>query len=161
MHLGRYEAAANHMKGSLSLYRDTRDKNRKLVFASNYCRCLNAMNQHRQSIRLAAKELEELRHQVFKFRWHYFFRMYFTALLAMGQSELLLRLARTFKLEDREQKSGRPPFLRVLISTAAYQEMRISEKDYRAAMREAEAESDPSHKIDLQSLIEKVEVNVG
>lgn len=157
MHLGRYDEAAAHMKSNLVLYRETRDKSRKLIFASNYCRCLNALNQHRQSIRLATKELEELKQQVFKFRWHYFFRMYLGALQANGQNELLLRLARKYKLDEREQKSGKPPYLQVLVLSAAYQELRISDKAYRDALENLKPEADFSRHPELKELLRQIE----
>jgi hypothetical protein len=157
MHLGRYDEAAAHMKSNLVLYRETRDKSRKLIFASNYCRCLNALSQHRQSIRLAAKELEELKQQVFKFRWHYFFRVYLGALQANGQNELLLRLARKYKLTDREQKAGKPPYLRILVLTAEYQELRISDKAYHDTIATLRSQTDFKKYPDLQSFFQQAE----
>ncbi|MCA1764513.1 MAG: hypothetical protein LC664_16190 [Flavobacteriales bacterium] len=155
MHLNRYEDAIANMKASFELYRDTRDRNRRLIFISNYSRCLNQIKNYRKSARLCRQFLDEMGYQIFSLRWHYFFRMYFTALFQLDECEQIIRLERKYRLADREAKAGYQPYISVLRLGADFREVKYTTREFQAQLSALKGDA-ANQKPEIQDLIKEV-----
>ncbi len=130
LHLNRNKEALSLMQNALLKYKNTRDLSRKIVFTSNYCRTLNRLGQYTKSARLANRLINDLGTKILEFKWHYFFRNYFYALLKMGSTERILKLNRHWKLVEREKAENHSPHLRAMVLAAEYQEIKLSGEDF-------------------------------
>jgi tetratricopeptide (TPR) repeat protein len=157
MHLERYSDALEQMQESFPLYKSTRDKSRRLIFVSNYCRCLNKLGNFQQSARLAESYLDEIGNQVFTYRWNYFFRVFFSALYLKGQSEKLLRIEKKFNLAEKERKSGFLPYIALLRLGASYQEMKVAEKVFQKQLATIKQEIKGKDKAEMRELLRMIE----
>lgn len=156
MHLGRYVQANTYMKAAYESYKETRDKGRRIVFAANYCRSLNATHEHQQGARVARSLIEELGVGIFKFRWHYLFRVYFQSLLVLEQGELILRYERKHRLTDHEKRGGFAPYIEAAVLVARYRELKIPEKTYQQELTRLRAASGTARHKDLKAMLSSV-----
>jgi tetratricopeptide (TPR) repeat protein len=157
MHLNRCEIALSNMDRSMKVFKSTRDKGRKVIFISNYCRCLNRLGQYKKSVRIARRFLDEMGTQIMQYRWHYFFRIFFFALLQANESEQMMKIERKFKLVDRERKSGLLPYLAILKLGASYREVRLSQKEFDSQLSSLKTEFKAYVKPELQELLSEIE----
>lgn len=156
MHLGRYAQAIDYMKAAYGAYRETRDKSRRIIFAANYCRCHHAAKQHKQGARVARMLIDELGAGIFKFRWHYLFRVYLQTLLTLDQGELALKYERRYRLVDQEKHGNYAPYIEAAVLVARYRELKIPEKQYRKELARLKAKSDSARHKDLVALLAEV-----
>lgn len=122
------------MQEMFTAYKSARDTARKVVFLTNYCRCLNLQHRYAKSAALARSFLEEHKKQVFQFRWHYFFRTYLLALLKCDETERIVRLNRKYKLTERETRESFDPHIRALVLVAEYREIKLSQREFFAGI---------------------------
>ncbi|HKL02742.1 MAG TPA: hypothetical protein VJ911_03670 [Cryomorphaceae bacterium] len=155
MHLNRFEDAIVNMKASLALYRETRDRNRRLIFISNYSRCLNQVKNYRKSVRLCGQFLDEMDQQIISLRWHYFFRMYFTALFQLDSCEQIIRLERKYRLVDREKKAGFQPYLSIFRLGAGFREVKYTTREFKDQLSRLKSDM-ANQKSEIQELIDEV-----
>lgn len=130
LHLDRADEAMNKMQETFPMYKSTLDQSRRVVFASNYCRCLNRLQQYAKCVGFASRFFDELGSKVFQFRWHYFFRNYFFAQLKIGNTEQMVKLNRIWKLVDREDAGNYNPHIRALMLAAEYREIKLSGREF-------------------------------
>ncbi len=133
-HLSRTDEALTKMQEMFVDYKSSRDLGRKIVFITNYCRCLNLENRYAKSASLARSFLDEQGKRILKRGWHYFFRTYFFALLKCDETERIVRLSRKYKLTDREVKEGFDPHIRALVLAAEYREIKLSQREFIAGI---------------------------
>lgn len=133
-HLSRTDEALTKMQEMFVDYKSSRDLGRKIVFITNYCRCLNLENRYVKSASLARSFLDEQGKRILKRGWHYFFRTYFFALLKCDETERIVRLERKYKLTDREAKESFDPHIRTLVLAAEYREIKVSQRDFFASI---------------------------
>ncbi len=157
VHLNRFETALAKMDRSMKVFKATRDKGRRVVFVSNYCRCLNRLSQYKKSVRMASRFLDEMGKQIMQHRWHYFFRVFFLALLQSNQTDRMMKIERKFKLVDREEKSGLLPYLAILKLGASYREVRLSHKEFDSQLSSLKTEFRTHVKPELQELLSEIE----
>ncbi len=153
MNMRRFEEVLQHSKASLSYYKLSQDGSRRVIFIANYCRCLNHYSDFKKSIRIAKRLYEELGNSIFQFKWHYFFRMYFFALVKDGRLSELLRLERKNKLAEQEQKSGLTPHLKIYTLVASFLEMKVTEIAFKENLQEILVCLSPEQKTDIDQLL--------
>lgn len=136
IHLEKDEEAVSHMLAAFPIYKKSQDNGRRLIFVTNYARCLNRLGRFRPGARASQSFLDEMGKNIFQYRWNYFFRIYLAALLRLGHPERLLRLDRKYKLADRERKSAYTPYIQALLVRAAFLEMKITEEELKDRIAE-------------------------
>lgn len=157
IHVEAYNEALEHMKNAFKLYKNTRDKHDQVIFLSNYCRCLNARKDYKTTIRLLQNFLDENKDQLFNYRWSYFFRTFFYALIANGHFTKLLRLHKKHQISEREAALSGPPYLAVMALSARYHELRCSEQEFEKEMAELRVHPDAAKKSDFITLCDKMQ----
>ena len=153
IHLSETKKALNQMKEAFETFKKSRNLNNRMVFISNYCRCLNETKQFNNTVRLMRIYLEEFKDRTFDHRWNYFFRTYFYALVMNGQNGLVLRLNRKYKLVEREQTMNIPPYLHLLVSAAEFSELKINRSEYELRLTGFEKHAKTKSRLDFQSWI--------
>lgn len=153
MQLGRHPQAVAYMKKAMERFKETRDKGRKIIFAANYARSHHALDQYNPGARMARLLIDELGQSVFKFRWHYLFRMYFQSLLGLDQGEEVLRCERRYKLTDLEKRGGFAPYIEAMVLVARYREFKIPEKLFEGEVHRLKAETPESARHELDVLL--------
>ena len=141
IHLKRENDALELMQVAFSEYKENLDLGRRVVFISNYARCLNRLDEFSKAVRVSNRFLRENRQKIFQFKWHYFFRIYFYSLLKIGNSEQIVKLSRNLKLVDREKSAGFNPHIKALVLAAEYQEIRVSQKEYSDSLNALEGQN--------------------
>ena len=132
----RYEEALQKMRDSFREFKLSRDLNRKTVFMTNYCRSLNLGRRFTKSVSMSASFVDEFGKKIFEARWHYFFRTYFHALLALENTEKMIKLEKKFDLLAKEKEGGFVPFLQAMIIAARFREIKLSQKDFLERLNE-------------------------
>jgi hypothetical protein len=157
MHLDKFSLALEEMKKARRIANITRDFNRKLIFTSNLSRCLNQHKQFKQSVRLCRRILDELRNQIFNCPWHYFFRVFFEALLRIDEGATIIRLDRKYKLVERETQEGMLPYLAIYRLAAGFREVKLSTDDFTTQISRFKQEIRTTERPDLIALVQAVE----
>jgi hypothetical protein len=130
LHLDRPNEAMKKMQETFPMYKATLDESRRVVFASNYCRCLNRLQQYAKCVGFATRFLDDLGSKIFQFKWHYFFRNYFYAQLKIGNTEHMVKVNRNWKLVERESAENYNPHIRALMLAAEYREIKLSGTEF-------------------------------
>jgi hypothetical protein len=143
IHLRREKEALNHMLSAFQSYQKSLDLARRVVFISNYIKCLNALGRHKKSVGMGARFCRENGLKLFQFRWHYFFRMYLLALLKTGNSEHMIKLNRQYKLVEKERQMKYNPHISALMLAAEYREIRLSKSEFENQIGEINPEMEP------------------
>jgi tetratricopeptide (TPR) repeat protein len=156
LHLDRTELAMKEMLDAFPVYKSSIDQARRVVFITNYCRCLNRQGLYTKSISMASRFLTEMKSNLFQFRWHYFFRTYLFSLLKLGYTDQIVKINRNLKLVDRERADGRNPHIRLLMLAAEYREIKLSKKEFVDKFDEMRT-ADPTNDEGLTFLIEMIE----
>lgn len=159
LHLDRSAEAMKKMQETFPRYKATLDKGRRVVFASNYCRCLNRQQQYAKCVGFAARFLDELGSKIFQFKWHYFFRNYLLAQLKIGNSELMVKLNRNWKLVDRESSENHNPHIRALMLAAEYREIKLSGGEFFKQFKSLD-DTDSARDDDFAFLMEMIEAEL-
>ncbi|MGY6561278.1 MAG: hypothetical protein ACXITV_04170 [Luteibaculaceae bacterium] len=110
----QFSEALELMRKNLTLYKGTLNNHNKIVFASNYARCLIALKNYQNAARLSANLVEELNDVIFKHRWNYFFRTYLLALAFTKQWKSIVAVCKKYKLIEREKVEQKPPLIQML-----------------------------------------------
>lgn len=157
MNLNRFDEVLQRSKEAMKHYKTSQDSARKVIFITNYCRCLNNYLDYKTSIRQGKRLLDELGSTVFQFKWHYFFRVYFSALMQVHRHDLLMRLERKYKLTERERNSKFAPYLQLYTLGANYLEMKISQTQFQTVLEDIRKFLKPDQKADVHQLFSEVE----
>jgi len=157
VHLNRCETALANMDRSMDVFKATRDKGRRVVFISNYCRCLNRLSLYKKSARMSQRFLDEMGKQIMQYRWNYFFRIFFFALLQSNDTDRMMKIERKYNLVEEERKSGLLPYLAILKLGASYREVRLSQKEFDSQLSSLKTEFKTQVKPELQELISEME----
>jgi len=129
MNLNKFDEVLQRSKDAMIFYKSSQDNSRKVIFMANYCRCLNNYLDYKKSIRQANRLIDELGSSIFQFKWHYFFRIYFSALMQANRPDELLRLEKRFKLTEREKNFEFSPYLKLYTLAAGFLEMKLSQTE--------------------------------
>lgn len=102
----------------------------RLVFVAFYLRGLHANGLLANAENYAESFLRAYSDEIFDHRWHLFFTVFFDILLHRDKTARLVRLARKYRVIQREQehaeRSGTHPYLLWQYTLAAYVEMKIT-----------------------------------
>lgn len=153
IHLNECKKALDQMKDAFDVFKKSRNLNNRMVFISNYCRCLNESKQFNNTVRLMRIYLEEFKERTFEHRWNYFFRTYLYALVMNGQNGLALRLNRKYKLVEREYPMDIPPYLNLLVSAAEFSELKISNTELELRLEAFKKHPKTANRPDFQTWI--------
>lgn len=119
----------------------------RLLFVSHYLSALHATGMQKNAENYAETFLRAYSEEIFDHRWHLFFTVFFDILLHRDKTARLYRLARKYRLLQREEElvahSGSKPYIRWQYTLAAYVEMRIARGPLEAVLQELPAEEDP------------------
>tara|TARA_Y100000782_G_scaffold112941_1_gene144387 strand:+ start:13088 stop:14458 length:1371 start_codon:yes stop_codon:yes gene_type:complete len=129
IHLDQCRKALDQMKETFEVFKKSRNLNHRMVFISNYCRCLNESKKFTNTVRLMRNYLEEFKEHTLEHRWNYFFRTYLYGLIMSNQNSIVLRLNRKYKLVEREENMNIPPYINLLTSAAAFNELKITRSE--------------------------------
>ena len=153
MNLNRFKEVLQRSKAAVGYYKSSQDGARRVIFIANYCRCLNHFSEYKKSIRLAKRLNDELGNTIMQFKWHYFFRLYFFALMNDGRNGELLKLERKYKLSEKEKKSTFSPHIQIYTLAASFIEMKVTETTFREKLQEIQIHLAADHKAEIEQLI--------
>lgn len=157
MNLNRFHESLQHCKSALKIFKQSQDHGRKVIFAANYSRCLNNFLEYRKSIRFARRLLDEMGDTVFNFRWHYFFKNYFTALVQENRHDEILRLNRRYKLVQREEEHDFSPFIHLYVIAAGFLEMKLPSRTFNTALQKLKPVVENKDRPELKNLFTEVQ----
>lgn len=126
----RFVECSAIIRKSFSWFSESRNKSRKTIFISNYCRALNNLGQEQKAVRLALQFSIEMKDQLFQHQWNYFYRTYFEALYKTGSYRNIIEISRRKKLVEREQNLNHTPFIECYLLACNYLELKISKESY-------------------------------
>jgi hypothetical protein len=152
IHLNEYKKALRQMKEAFGVFKKSRNLNNRMVFITNYCRCLNEAKQYNNTVRLMRNYLEEFKTRTFEHRWNYFFRTYLYALIMNGQNSLALRINRKYGLVEREKNMLYiPPYIYLLVTSAEFSELKIGKPEFESRLMYFDDQSKTSSREDFNS----------
>lgn len=157
MNLNRFDEVLQRSKDAMPHYKTSQDKSRKVIFMANYCRCLNNYLDYKKSIRQANRLIDELGSGIFQYKWHYFFRIYFSALMQANRTDELLRLEKKFKLIDRERNLEFAPYLQLYTLAAGFVEMKLPQDQLYNELEKLRNTVHHGERAELQQLFTEVE----
>ncbi len=157
MNLNKFDEVLYRSRDAMHVYKSSQDSGRRLIFMANYCRCLNNYLEYKKSIRLAKRLIDELGNSIFQFKWHYLFRVYFSALMQDDRHADLLRMERKHKLNDRENQLEFAPYLQLYTLAAGFLEMKLASAHYKSKLEKIRSIIKPEQKAEMQSLLTEVE----
>lgn len=153
MNLQRFKEVLQLSKNAIGYYKSSQDSARKVIFIANYCRCFNHFSEYKKSNRLAKRLTDELEQSIFQFKWHYFYRIYFSSLMQDGRHGDLLRMERKNGLSDREKKRGFTPYIQIYSLAASFLEMKISETLFKEKLEEIRMQVKGDQKTEITLLL--------
>lgn len=157
MNLNRFDEVLHRSKDAMHLYKTSQDKSRKVIFMANYCRCLNNYLDYKKSIRQANRLLDELGSTIFQYKWHYFFRIYFSALMQANRLDELLRLEKKYKLTERERNFEFAPYIQLYTLAAGYLEMKLPQDQLHEKLEKIKSSIHQGERAELDQLFTEVE----
>lgn len=157
MNLNRFYEVLQHSETAMDVFKQSQDNSRKVIFMANYCRCLNNFLEYRKTMRYSRRLLDELGDGIFRHKWHFFFRIYFVALIQENRHDELLRLERRYKLTEREEVEGFSPFLKLYTLAAGYFEMRLPKQRFAEELQNLRPQIEDSKREDLKAIFKEVE----
>lgn len=157
MNLNRFDEVLHRSREAMPFYKASQDSARRLIFTANYCRCLNNYLEYKKSIRLARRLIDELGNTIFQFKWHYIFRIYFSAMMQDDRHTDLLRMERKYKLTEREKRYGFAPYLQLYTLAAQFLEIKIAPTQFKAELENIRNAIKPEQKAEMYSLYTEVE----
>lgn len=157
MNLNKFDEVLHRSRDAMHLYKSSQDSGRRLIFLANYCRCLNNYLEYKKSIRLASRLIDELGSSIFQFKWHYLFRVYFSALMQDDSHSELLRMERKYKLSDRENRLEFAPYLQLYTLAAGFLEMKMTPVKFKSELERIRKIIRPEQKTEMHSLFTEVE----
>ncbi len=111
----------------------------RLLFVTHYLRALAAEGLYRNADNYAESFLRAYSDEIFDHRWHHFFTVFFDILLHRDKTARLVRLARKYRLVQREEehatRTGSLPVLKWQYTLAAWAEMRINRAQFEEVIR--------------------------
>ena len=157
MNLNRFDEVLQRSRDAIIFYKTSQDNSRKVIFMANYCRCLNNYLDYKKSIRQANRLIDELGSSIFQYKWHYFFRIYFSALMQANRSDELLRLEKKYKLTDRERNFEFAPYLQLYTLAAGFLEMKLSHDEIHKELDKIRTVIYQGERAELHQLFTEVE----
>ncbi len=157
MNLNRFDEVLQRSKDAMRVFKSSQDSARKVIFIANYCRCLNNYLDYKTSLRQGKLLLDTLGSTLFQFKWHYFFRTYFSALMQANRHDVLMRLEKKFKLTEQERSGRFDPYIQLYTLAAAFLEMKISHGQFQTELERIREILKSSQKIEVHHLFSEVE----
>lgn len=135
-----HEQALTVMRKAYPELKATLSFHNRLVFVAFYLRGLHANGLLTNAENYAESFLRAYSQEIFDHRWHLFFTVFFDILLHRDKTARLVRLARKYRVVQREkeqaERSGTHPYILWQYTLAAYIEMKIT----RARLEEVVAQ---------------------
>lgn len=126
----QHEQALSVMRKAYPELKATISFHNRLVFVAFYLRALHANSLLTNAENYAESFLRAYSQEIFDHRWHLFFTVFFDILLHRDKTARLVRLARKYRLVQREkehvERSGTHPYLQWQYTLAAFLEMKIT-----------------------------------
>lgn len=157
MKVNRFEEVLKRSKEAMDIYKSSQDSARRTIFIANYCRCLNNYLEYRKSIRHAKRLIDELGASIFQFKWHYIFRIYFSALLQDGRHSELLRVEKKDHLSEKERRSNFAPYLQLFTLAARFMEMKVAPKQFKMELEKIREKTSLKLNAEVNKLFTEVE----
>lgn len=156
MNLNRFDEVLQRSKDSMTFYKSSQDKSRKVIFMANYCRCLNNYLDYKKSIRQAERLIDELGSTIFQYKWHYFFRIYSSALMQANRPDELLRLEKKYKLTEKERSFEFAPYIQLYTLAANFFEMKLPQDQLLKELEKLKNKIYQGERAELQQLFTEV-----
>lgn len=120
------EIALKLMRSNIQEMRKTQGIHTKVNFVALYVKCLNDTNQPQPAESFAESFLNDIKEELFEYRWHFFFVSYLEALALQGKYKKLVWHSERLKLlkhdEQYRQNLGYLPTLYWQITIGQYKE---------------------------------------
>ncbi|MCB0662844.1 MAG: hypothetical protein KDC24_08895 [Saprospiraceae bacterium] len=135
LRLGKNEEALELMKVASPEMKNTKNYHNKIGFVAFYMESLIKNDLFKNAENYGNTYLKAFENEILQHRWHLFFSVYFEALLHRNDFTKIFRLARKYKLVERdkayENKANYLPTIPCLLEIAKYQSGSIREKELK------------------------------
>jgi hypothetical protein len=101
---GKIKEALTLMREAFSQAKKSPNFHHRVSFVASYVRCLTDSGEISNAITHAEIFLNAYKKELLQHRWHFYFTVYFRALLLHGHYRKIIQLISKFKLLDREKK---------------------------------------------------------
>ncbi|MCC5920240.1 MAG: hypothetical protein LAT68_08550 [Cyclobacteriaceae bacterium] len=101
---GKHESAIELMQSSFSEASKSHNFHHRVSFVSAYIRSLTDSGQPIKAVRHAEVFLDAYKSELFQYRWHLFFTLYFRALCLSGADQKVLQALSKYRLQERESR---------------------------------------------------------
>jgi hypothetical protein len=140
LRLGKNEEALELMKATSSEMKETKNFHNKIGFVAFYMESLVKNGLYKNAENYGNTYLKAFENEILQHRWHLFFSVYFEVLLHRNDYTKIFRLARKYKLPDRdknyENKANYLPTIPCLLEIARFQSGAIREKEVKVFLQE-------------------------
>ncbi len=135
LRLNRQEEALELLQGAKTASKTTVNPYNRIGYTAFYLEALIKNGRAGQAESYGDSYLRAYRKEILRYRWHLFFTVYLLALLLRGHHEKVLKLARSFKLSERDSaeadKPGYLPTLPTLLGLARWREGLLTDAEWR------------------------------
>lgn len=133
LRLKRHQEALQLMRQASPEMKVTKNFHTKVGFVAFYVEALNKNGQYKNAENYADSFLTAFAKEVLQYRWHLFFSVYFEALVRREQFQKLLKIARKYKLLEKDKnyqaKASYLPTIPWYVEIAKYKEGMSSRKE--------------------------------
>lgn len=138
LRLHHYPEALQLMQQAAPEAKNTKNMHNRVGYVAFYMEALNKNGFYLNAASYGESFLCAYDKEILQYRWHLFFSMYMEALLHTGRCELLLRVAKRYKLlrldKDYQSNASYLPVVPLYLHTARYLEGQISVPAFIKAM---------------------------
>lgn len=140
LRLDRQQEALTLLQSAKDVARTTVNPHNRIGYTAFYLEALIKNGRHQQAESYGDSYLKAYRKEILRYRWHLFFTVYLQALLLQNHNEKVLKLARQFKLVDKDRayaaKVGYLPTIPILLDLAAWREGLIDHQTFHQRFRD-------------------------
>lgn len=140
LRLGKNEEALDLMKAASPEMKNTKNYHNKIGFVAFYMESLVKNGLFKNAENYGNTYLKAFENEILQHRWHLFFSVYFEVLLHRNDFTKIFRLARKYKLVERdkayENKANYLPTIPCLLEIAKFQSGALREKEVKHFLQE-------------------------
>lgn len=134
LRLNRNQEALQLMQKASAEAKKTKNFHNRIGFVAFYMGALNKNGSPKNAESYGSSFLRGYEKEVLQYRWHLFFSVYLEAMLHQGHYESLLKIAKKYRLQERDKayrsNANYVPIIPLYIEAARFKEGIISKKSF-------------------------------